>query len=448
MKKKVISTVLCAAMVASIFAGCGNKAADNSSAAGNSAADNSAAESTNDAAATETGDAADNAETASGDAIANLIAATDGTVDIQLWCSELETYQNVMKELTDKFKEQYSDVDFNITIGAVSEQEAKDKILEDIDAAADVFVFADDQVNDLVNAGALQEVAATYTYDPKETNSEATVAAATKDGKLYAYPLTASNGYFLYYDSNIFSEEDVASWENLTAKAEEAGTKVGMNVADGWYLYGFFSGAGCELSMNEDNSNNCDWNSETGLAVAQSIENITSSPAFVSVSDQDAITMLNDGTLGAYVSGTWNNGSFEAKYGDGYAACKLPTFDVNGTATQMGSYAGYKFVGVNSHTKNVGWSMLLAEYLTNEESQLAIGNATSEGPANTVAAAQIDSPALAALAAQSEFADQQVVGNNYWDPAKALGQNLVDGATDLQAVLDDAVAGITQPVVE
>lgn len=448
MKKKVISTVLCAAMVASMFAGCGNKAADNSSAADNSAADNSAAESTNSAAATETGDAADNAETASDDAIANLIASTDGTVDIQLWCSELEAYQNVMKELTDKFKEQYSDVDFNITIGAVSEADAKDKILEDIDAAADVFVFADDQVNDLVNAGALQEVAATYTYDPKETNSEATVAAATKDGKLYAYPLTASNGYFLYYDSNIFSEEDVASWENLTAKAEEAGTKVGMNVADGWYLYGFFSGAGCELSMNEDNSNNCDWNSETGLAVAQSIENITSSPAFVSVQDQDAITMLNDGTLSAYVSGTWNTGSFEAKYGDGYAACKLPTFDVNGTATQMGSYAGYKFVGVNSHAKNVGWSMLLAEYLTNEESQLAIGNATSEGPANTVAAAQIDSPALAALAAQSEFADQQVVGNNYWDPAKALGQNLVDGATDLQAVLDDAVAGITQPVAE
>jgi arabinogalactan oligomer/maltooligosaccharide transport system substrate-binding protein len=33
-----------------MFAGCGNKAADNSSAADNSAADNSAAESTNDAA--------------------------------------------------------------------------------------------------------------------------------------------------------------------------------------------------------------------------------------------------------------------------------------------------------------------------------------------------------------------------------------------------------------
>ena len=433
MKKKLLSVLLATSMVVSLAACGGSKDA------GTSADDSSVAPAT---------EAADADAATSEDAIANLIAATDGTVDIQLWCSELESYQTVMKELTAKFQEQYPDVDFNITIGAVSEQDAKDKVLEDIDAAADVFVFADDQVNELVNAGALQEIAATYTYDPKETNSEGTVAAATVDGKLYAYPLTASNGYFLYYNSNVFSEEDVASWETLTAKAEEVGTKVGMCIADGWYVYGFFAGAGCDLTMNEDNSNTCDWNNATGLAVAESIENIASSPAFVNVVNEDAITMLKDGTLDAYVSGTWNAGSFEEQYGDGYAACKLPTFDVNGTATQMGSYAGYKFVGVNSHSENVGWSMLLAEYLTNEESQLAVGQATAEGPANIAAASQIDSPALAALAAQAEFADQQLVGNNYWDPAKALGQNLVDGATDLQKVLDDAVAGITQPVTE
>ena len=56
--------------------------------------------------------------------------------------------------------------------------------------------------------------------------------------------------------------------------------------------------------------------------------------------------------------------------------------------------------------------------------------------------------ALAALAAQSEFADQQVVGNNFWTPAESLGKNLVDGASDVQKVLDDAVAGITQPLSE
>ena len=55
---------------------------------------------------------------------------------------------------------------------------------------------------------------------------------------------------------------------------------------------------------------------------------------------------------------------------------------------------------------------------------------------------------MLSIAAQSEFADQQIVGNNYWTPAESLGQNLVDGAKDVQKVLDDAVAGITQPVSE
>ena len=105
MKRKVLSVLLASAMVASLAA-CGSQEETTDNAAGGSTA-----------AATETADAADT--TSADDAIANLIAATEGTVDIQLWCSELESYQTVMKELTDKFQEQYSDVDFNITIGAM-----------------------------------------------------------------------------------------------------------------------------------------------------------------------------------------------------------------------------------------------------------------------------------------------------------------------------------------
>ena len=92
--------------------------------------------------------------------------------------------------------------------------------------------------------------------------------------------------------------------------------------------------------------------------------------------------------------------------------------------------------------------MLLAEFITNESSQTKIGIATGEGPSNLVAASseEIASvPALAALAAQSEFASLQRVGNEYWGPAATLGQLLVEGSyTDVQAILDEAVAGITQ----
>jgi arabinogalactan oligomer/maltooligosaccharide transport system substrate-binding protein len=276
-----------------------------------------------------------------------------------------------------------------------------------------------------------------------ETDTENTVAAAQYNGKQYGYPFTASNGYFLYYDASQLSEEDVASWEALTAKADELGKEVGCEMANGWYLYGWFAGAGCSLTENEDTSNNCDWNSETGLAAAEAIQDICAHKSFKSYGNDDLLANLADGKVVAYVSGTWNVPAFTEAYGDGYAAAKLPTFKVNGEDKQMGSYAGYKFVGVNAYAENTGWSMLLAEYLTNEESQSAVYEATGEGPSNEAAASKVTSPAIEALIAQSEFAQLQRVGGEFWTPAESLGKNILDGNVS-QKVLDDAVAGITQ----
>ena len=124
---------------------------------------------------------------------------------------------------------------------------------------------------------------------------------------------------------------------------------------------------------------------------------------------------------------------------------KLASLDVNGEAKQMGSYCGYKYVGVNSFAANKGWSMLLAEFLSNEESQVAVYKATGEGPSNKAALAEASSPALDALAEQSYYATLQRVGGNYWTPAESLGKNILEGNVS-QQLLDDAVAGIEQPV--
>ena len=92
--------------------------------------------------------------------------------------------------------------------------------------------------------------------------------------------------------------------------------------------------------------------------------------------------------------------------------------------------------------------MIFAEYITNEASQLKIGNATQEGPANAKAAladAVLANPAIAALAAQAEFATPQRVGGNFWAPAETLGNIFASGnpdGTDLQQLLDTAVEGI------
>ena len=73
----------------------------------------------------------------------------------------------------------------------------------------------------------------------------------------------------------------------------------------------------------------------------------------------------------------------------------------------------------------------------------------SQGPSNINAAASDAvqaNPAIAALAAQSAYADVQRVGQAYWDAAAALGKIIVNGNPDnieLQTLLDNCVAGIT-----
>ena len=53
-------------------------------------------------------------------------------------------------------------------------------------------------------------------------NSVGSVNAASVGGVLYGYPMTADNGYFLYYDRSVISDEDAKSFDTLLAAAEKA----------------------------------------------------------------------------------------------------------------------------------------------------------------------------------------------------------------------------------
>ena len=168
--------------------------------------------------------------------------------------------------------------------------------------------------------------------------------------------------------------------------------------------------------------------------------------------DGTTVSGIQDGSVCAAVHGIWNAQVAQDAWGENYQAAKLPTMKIAGADKQLYSYSGFKLVGVNQHSKQIGWSMLLAEYLTNEATQTARFEARNLGPSNINAAssdAVKNDKAIAALAAQAEFSTPQVIGGNYWSPAESLGQILADGNSenkDLQEILDTAVEGITAPV--
>ena len=265
--------------------------------------------------------------------------------------------------------------------------------------------------------------------------------------------MTADNGYFMFYDASVFTEDDVQSLEKMIEVADAAGKKIGMDISNGWYIYSFFQGAGYDLTLNDDGvTNSCAWNAEGAVDVAQAIMDLCATGVFVDMGDEEMATAIAEGTVVAAVNGTWRAETASDAWGENYAATKLPTFEVAGEAKQMSSYSGYKLIGVNPYSKNVGWSMLLAEFLTNAESQAARFEARGLGPANIEAAssqAVQENPAIAALAAQAAYATPQRVGGNFWTPAETLGQILASGnpdGTDLQTLLDTTVEGITAPV--
>ena len=295
-------------------------------------------------------------------------AAEDETIKLTVWGAEED--QNLLKELTDKFQEKYADQKFDIQIGVESESTAKDTILTDVEAGADVYAFADDQLTDLVKAGALLKL---------DDYAEALQLADTTLDDVKA--------------ANVEGAIDAASWDSLLEAADKAGKKVGMTLASG--------------------------------------------------------------NLVACVSGTWDAITAQDVFGDGYAAAKLPTFTVGDKQVQQGSVAGYKYVGVNGYSENSGWAVLLAEYLTNEESQQMFFDQRESGPSNKNVAASDsvqENVALAALAAQSEYAHAQKVGGKYWDPAQTFGELVAQGTLSadddnaIQEALDNLVDGVTAPV--
>ena len=394
-------------------------------------------------------------------------AEENETIKLTVWGAEED--QNLLKELTDKFQETYKDQTFDIQIGVESESTAKDTVLTDVEAAADVYAFADDQISDLVKAGALLklddyadalQLAGKTLDDVKAANVDGSIEAATVDGSLYAFPRAADNGYFLYYDSSVLTEEDVASWDSLLAAADKAGKKVGMTLASGWYNASFFYGAGFTTELNEDGTTAMDWNGTsadgyTGVDVVKGMLDIAGNSAFMAIADGDISNQLASGNLVACVSGTWDGITAQNVYGDGYAATKLPTFKVGDAQVQQGSVAGYKFVGVNGYSENSGWAVLLADYISNEEAQQAFFDQRESGPSNKNVAASDsvkENVALGALAQQAEFAQAQKVGGKYWDPAQTFGELIAQGTLSadddaaIQEALDNLVDGATAPI--
>ena len=325
-----------------------------------------------------------------------------------------------LQTMCEKFAAAHPEWEITFNYGVCSEGDAKTNVTTDPAAAADVYMYANDQIPDLLKAGALAELGGSVVETIKKNNSETTVNTVTYDGSVYGVPYMP-NTWFMYYDKSVFTEDDVKSLDAMLEKG-----KVAFPLSNSWYIASFYVANGCTLFGPDggDAASGLDFSGDKAVAVTDYLVDLVANPNFV---DGDVSTGTD---INAFFSGNWDYQKALDAFGDNIGVCAAPAYSLG----QLKAFAGTKAVGVNPQTalyaEHPEIAVALAAYLGGTEAQqthfdlreqLPTDNNVNVGN-NAVAKAIVDTMSYASIV-QPLQADM----GNYWGPAESMGKELVAG---------------------
>jgi len=349
-----------------------------------------------------------------------------GTYEIKVWCAD-NIVDLTTKQIEDFNKSNTDGIVIKATVQNVGESDAATQMITDVEAGGDLFCFAQDQFARLVQAGALAKLGTAAGEFVKTKNDEGAVKACTIAGDIYAYPLTADNTYFMYYDKSVVPDSAVAKMDDVVAACEAAKKFIAFDVGNAWYLASYFFGAGCTSEWSTDKEGhwnvNDDFNSDKGIIAMKGLNKLMSSPMFLSKSGASEF----DSGAAVVISGTWDSGTAKDILGDNLGVAALPQYTVDGKDYDLVSYMGYKMMGVKPQSDPVRAAVLhkLAQFLTDEAAQVERHATVGWGPANLKAQesdAVKNDPVLSAVMAQAKKSVVQgQVNDGWWNLAAALG---------------------------
>ena len=409
--KKIIAMLLACVMVLGLFAACGNSTPD----------------------ATEP-QANNDTTTEVTDVTLKVWAPQEDQVDETSWLNQMQK----------AFAEAHPEYNITWDNGVCPEGDAATMVTTDPAAAADVYMFANDQLGTLIQAGALSKLGGSYLEQVQNDVSATYVNTVTStDGNVYGFPV-APNTWFMYYNKALVGDADLTSLEAVLEKGI-----VAFEVKNSWYLPSFFFAAGGSLfgETGADAAAGVQFGGEAGYAATNAVLDLLENPNFKVDGDGYGNAGLKDGTVAAYFSGSWDyQGLYEA-LGENLGAVAAPTVMVNGAPAQLKAYAGSKAVGVNPNASNQKAAMQFAAFLASADSQLlrfqlrnitpavtALGE-NAEVAASIVAAAESDTMAYASVA-QPTIAEM----NPVWGPVGTFGTNIADGMVTRDNVVESVDA--------
>ena len=361
-----------------------------------------------------------------------------GTYNIKVWVDDkiVSLTQTQIQEFVSSSGGKYT---INATVEPQSEGTAASSMLQDVQSGADIFVFAQDQLSRLKVAGAVSKLTGAYASAIRSENSVDSVTAASLRDDIYAFPITSDNGYFLYYDKAIISDEDAKDMTKILEKCRA--NKKYLNFegrTNGFYAASYFLATGCKSTWELDDMTgkfkryDDDFSGEKGVIAAKGLKEIADTSV---VAGNSQASKLN-GTAAAVISGVWEYEVALNRLGPERLGCaEMPSFTVDGQTYHLSSFDGFKLMGVKPQVdaKKASVCRKLARYLTGESCQTERFKEVSWGPTNNKSSQRkevTEHPGLAALAKQHEYAKQQGQCPGAWFVALATTAKAISSDSD------------------
>lgn len=364
-------------------------------------------------------------------------AGSGGDVTLKVWCPQNQVDTGIMEEQQKAFAAAHPEWNITWITEIVGEDNAKTEVLKDVDAAADVFLFASDQLIELVDAGAIAQLGGDAEKLVKETIADSVRATAMVGDATYAIPFT-HNTFFMFYDKTIMDESDVVSLEKIMAKDTADNVyNYYFESSGGWKLGAYYYGAGLTVFGPEGNdlSAGVNWNNATGVAVTNYLIDLINNPKCAYDGEISVTELIEDHRLGVWFDGSWNYDNYNKILGDDMGIGVIPTFNPDGNDYQMLSFYGSKCIGVNAHSKSMAAAVAFATFLGNEENQTLRYEKSNQVPTNITAgssAAVTADPLAAVIVKESNEASvmqpsHSVFSSRYWNYAGAIPTEIRSG---------------------
>ena len=382
-------------------------------------------------------------------------AAAD--VTLKVWCPQNQVDTGIMEQQQKAFAEAHPEYNITWVTEIVGEDKCQESVLKDVGAAADVYMFASDQLPSLVEAGAIAKLGGSTEAMVKETNSEAVVATVTVEDSIYAIPFT-HNTFFMFYDKTLMDESDITSLEKIMAKSTADNVyNFYFESAGGWKLGAYYYGAGLSVfgPDGSDVSAGVDWNNATGVAVTNYLIDLINNPKCAYDGEISVSELVGDHRLGTWFDGSWNYDLYKGILGDDLGMAVIPTFNPDGKDRQLLGFYGSKCIGVNAKSQNMGAAVAFAAFLGNEENQILRYQLSAQIPCNINAGKNetiLADPLAAIVILESNTASvaqpaNSVFSARYWTYANTIPTEIRSKEItkeNVQEKLDTFVQAMTQ----